>query len=248
MKKQVFLSVTASKRLIGKALAERNDVLSAARNHTVVIIKGTTNAYLAECLCEKLNITGFQKEGFYRGILRPDGIRSSFPVQKNDLVISKGNILKDEDIYSITDKLSKDDIIFKGANAVNVNDGACAVLIMNPQFGTMDPISRAHFGRRVRLIHPVGLEKRVSDSLMDLAKTVNGSDTEGLRLAVSDGTPYTELDAFQDLFHVQAELIAAGGSGGYEGGCLFLLDGEENTLSDAISFAKENNALTAYQL
>lgn len=245
MKVQIFLTVNASKELIGRALAEREDILSTARDHTLVILKGTTNAFFARTLCEKLHVTDISLNHFYRGIIRPAFIKDDHQ-NTNDLIISKGKVLPEEDIFSIANQLTKDDIICKGANALNMEDNTCAVLIGNSSFGTMAPIINAHYGRRVKLIHPVGLEKRVTEPLSKLANLVNSTNAEGLRLAVSPGSPYTEFNAFSDLFHVTAHLIAAGGAFGYEGGCLFIIEGSEENIRKAQAFAKENAGLNAY--
>ena len=54
---QIFLTPAAGKRLIAKAIAAREDVQDAVMNHTVVVIKGTTNAYLAEELLAGIGVT-----------------------------------------------------------------------------------------------------------------------------------------------------------------------------------------------
>ena len=47
-KAQVFFSVAAGKQLIAEGLASRADIQEALREHTVVVIMGTTNGCLAE--------------------------------------------------------------------------------------------------------------------------------------------------------------------------------------------------------
>jgi hypothetical protein len=72
-------------------------------------------------------------------------------------------------------------------------------------------------GRRVRLIMPVGLEKRVMGDMDELAAWANAPDATGPRLFVAPGEIFTELDAIQVLTGAEAALLAAGGVYGAEG-------------------------------
>jgi hypothetical protein len=92
-----------------------------------------------------------------------------------------------------------------------------AILIGNPQGGTISLILNAVIGRRAGLILPVGMEKRVSGSLVEMANRINAPGSKGLRLWPVMGEVFTELDAIRLLTGVEAELIAAGGICGAEG-------------------------------
>jgi hypothetical protein len=72
-------------------------------------------------------------------------------------------------------------------------------------------------GRRVKLILPVGLEKRVLENLDELADKMNAPGVQGPRLLPVPGEIFTELDAIRLLTGAQASLVAAGGVGGAEG-------------------------------
>ena len=63
-----ILTVAESKRLIAKAVKEMPIVKNALANGMVIIIKGTTNAYVAE------EITGkkIEKAAFVRGRIQPE--------------------------------------------------------------------------------------------------------------------------------------------------------------------------------
>jgi len=72
-------------------------------------------------------------------------------------------------------------------------------------------------GRRVRLIIPVGLEKRVPEDINSIARIVNSPGSEGPRLLPVSGEIFTEIDALELLTGVDAFLISAGGIYGAEG-------------------------------
>ena len=75
--KQFIVTSHAGKRLIGKALAVNPTVLEAAKNNTIVIIAGTTNGYVAEELLKVLNIEGFSRKHFFRGLTLPSVMQLS---------------------------------------------------------------------------------------------------------------------------------------------------------------------------
>ena len=84
---------------------------------------------------------------------------------------------------------------------------------------------QASIGRRVGLILPVGLEKRISGDLTTLAAKVNSPGSPGLRLMPVPGQIFTELDALNLLTGASAELIASGGVCGAEGAYWLLISG-----------------------
>lgn len=69
--------------------------------------------------------------------------------------------------------MTEGDIILKGANVLDISRRRAGVLIGDPHGGTIGAAMQAVVGRRVRLIHPVGLEKQVTDDLNDLAQLLN---------------------------------------------------------------------------
>jgi len=83
---------------------------------------------------------------------------SKFP---GDVVIIKGVYRKGKTIFDVVDELREGDVILKGANAVNLIQRRAAILIGAPNAGTIGASLPAIVGRRVKLIVPVGLEKRV---------------------------------------------------------------------------------------
>lgn len=239
--KQFALTPAAGKRLIGKAVAQHPGVLAALKGGTVVVIAGTTNGYVAEELLAAIGqAQDFRKSRFFRGIILPpvrpkkeDGRlpdESGFP---GDVVIRDGVWQKGKTIFDVASDLREGDVILKGANALDLENRRAAILIGHPQAGTIGASLPAYYGRRVRLIIPVGLEKRISGNLDDLALEVNEPGVQGPRLLPVPGEIITELDAILRLTGATARMIAAGGVAGAEGSVWLALCGEPSQENDA---------------
>ena len=234
--RQYLLTVEECKRLIAKAIAADEKIMKTAMEHTLVIISGTTNGFLAEEMLKKLGqLKDFDRRQFRRGVnVGPFAKLTTGAYSNTDVVIRKGEWLVGTTIYDITDELTAEDIIIKGANALQPDRKVAGVQIGNPKFGTLVPILTVVVGRRVRLVIPVGLEKLVCENITDLAKLVNDPDTTGLRLQPVTGDIVTEIEAFAMLYGAEAHLVAAGGIGGAEGSCSFAVTGEDAAL-DALA-------------
>ncbi len=238
--KQFVLTTAASKRLIGKALAVHPSVQAALRSATLVIVAGTTNGYAAEEILKGIGQEeGFSKKRFFRGIVLPPGStteagrlpdESDFP---GDVVIVKGVWKKGMTIFDVADDLREGDMILKGANALDPVRHQAAVLIGHPRGGTIGVALQATVGRRVRLILPVGLEKRVPGDLMELSARLNAPGGSGPRLLPVPGEVITEIEAFRLLCGAGAEMVAAGGVGGAEGAVWLALRGSEEQMEKA---------------
>jgi hypothetical protein len=85
----------------------------------------------------------------------------------------------------------------------------------------------------VRLILPVGLEKRIPGDLMELAARLNAPGGSGPRLLPVPGEVFTEIEAIRLLSGAEAEMIAAGGVGGAEGAVRLALHGSEKQMEKA---------------
>jgi hypothetical protein len=233
--KQFVVTPSAGKRLIAKALASHPAVLDAMKNGTLVIIAGTTNGYIAEEILKSLGVAeSFSRKRFFRGITLPPGSavtsegrltdESKFP---GDVIITKGEWRKGKTIVDVIDELKEGDVILKGANALDLQRKQAAILIGHPKAGTIAVALQAVLGRRVRLIIPVGLEKRVGGDLYCLSEKVNRPGAGGYRLFPFPGQVFTELEAVQLLTGATAELVAAGGVCGAEGGCWLAISGNK---------------------
>ncbi len=223
--KQFVLTPAEGKRLIAKALVHHLAIQAALKSGTVAIIAGTTNGYVAEEILKSIGqAEGFSRRRFFRGVILPPwqpttesgrlSEESEFP---GDVIIVNGIWQKGKTIFDVIDDLKEGDVILKGANAIDLTRRQAAILIGLPNGGTICASLQAVIGRRVRLILPVGLEKRVYCDLMDLAAKLNAPGSSGPRLLPVPGEVFTEIDAISTLTGAKAELIAAGGVSGAEG-------------------------------
>ncbi|MHB8117660.1 MAG: hypothetical protein ACYDHX_02875 [Methanothrix sp.] len=252
---QFVLTPAAGKRLIGKALAAHPAVRAASRSATLVIIAGTTNGYAAGEILKSLGqADGFSKKRFFRGIVLSPGRtteegrlpdESSFP---GDVVIVNGIWQKGKTIFDVVDELKEGDIILKGANSLDLVRRQAAILIGHPRGGTTISILQAVVGRRVRLILPVGLEKRVPGDLMELAARLNAPDSSGPRLLPVPGEVFTEIEAIRLLTGAEAELVAGGGVGGAEGAVWLALWGSEEQMERAEGLMREVSGEKGFEM
>ena len=254
--RQFSITPAAGKRLIGKAIVKHAAVMTALKGGTVVIIAGTTNGYVAEELLTSLGqAKDFQRNRFFRGIVLPPSRpttqsgrlpdESSFP---GDVVITDGVWQKGKTIFDVTDDLREGDVIMKGANTVDLVQRRAAILIGHPQAGTIGASLKAVVGRRVRLILPVGLEKRISGNIDQLAAKLNEPGAHGPRLLPVPGDIFTEIDAIALLTGAHAELIAAGGVGGAEGSVWLALSGKPSQENGAAALLQSVAGEPAFEL
>jgi len=233
--KQFLITPSAGKRLIARTLANHPAIVKALNNGTVVIVAGTTNGYLAEEILKTHKIANdFSRKHFFRGITMPptktvtdEGRLSDESKFPGDVVITKCVWQKGKTIADVVDSLKEGDVILKGANALDLTHRQAAILIGHPKAGTIGLALPAVVGRRVRLIIPVGLEKRVNGDLNSLSQKLNAPGAGGYRLLPVQGEVFTELEALKVLTGAEVELIAGGGVCGAEGACWIAVNGEE---------------------
>lgn len=240
---QAVITPAAGKRLIAKAITRHTAIRTALRSGTIVVVAGTTNGYVAEELLSACgNAEGFSRQRFFRGITLPPCEKttdtgrlpdeSQFP---GDVVIQDGRWLKGKTVFDVLDALKEGDVILKGANAVDLVRKQAAILIGHPKGGTIVAALQAVVGRRVRLILPVGLEKRVSTDLNSIAARLNAPDAVGARMLPVPGEVVTELEACAILTGARAELVAAGGVCGAEGALWLAISGTAEEEASASS-------------
>lgn len=218
MMKQFVLTTAMGKRLIGKGIAVHPEIQAVLQRGTLAIVAGTTNGYVAE---EILSATGqgdgFSRAGFRRGFTAAPGARPLKAEFAGDVILVDGQWQRGVSIEEAAGGLRAGDIILKGANAFD-GRGQAAVQIGNPTGGTVFEALPAVIGRRVRLLVPVGLEKRVLEDIDVLVRRCNAPGGTGVRLMTLVGAEiFTEIDALRLLTGVEAHLLAAGGIYGAEG-------------------------------
>ena len=231
--RQFLLTTVMGKRLIGRAMAQHPAIQAVLTKGTLVITAGTTNGYVAEEILGTVGIgEEFSREGFRRGTVVAPGAKAPAFDFPGDVVLVDGEWQKGKTIDQVVDDLQAGDVILKGANAFDTR-GQAAVLVGNPMGGTVLGATRAVMGRRVRLIIPVGLEKRVFEDVDILARQSNSPGANGPRLFPMLGEVFTELDAIALLTGAEAHLISGGGIYGAEGGYWLAISGAEEQVQAA---------------
>ena len=227
MMHQFILTPAMGKRLIGKAVAVHPAIREALKSGTVVIVAGTTNAYVAQEVLAAAGQTGdFESQGFRRGLVVPPGVDVPKAEFGGDVVLVEGKWQKGKQIFDVVDDLGEGDVIVKGANAVDPVSRRAGVLIGDPRCGTAGAALPAVVGSRVKLLVPVGLEKRVFEEIGDLAELLNDPEATGPRMLALPGEVITELDALKQLTGCDARLVAGGGVCGAEGSIWIAAIGE----------------------
>jgi hypothetical protein len=226
------LTVDMGKRLIAKGLMAEPEVQRVLKEGRLLIIAGTTNLHVAR---EALRVIGDETEvdwsGFHRGVTVAAGTKIQTGSAVFDLLIDHGKASFNQTVFDVAPTLTASDLIMKGANALYMPAGEAGVVIGHPHGGTLMPIIAAHVGRRVPVILPVGLEKRVSRPISELAAFADDPCTDGVRLCPAPGRTYTEMDALRILTGAEdAQLIAAGGILGAEGGVYVSVRGSEESI------------------
>ena len=224
------LTVSESKRLIGKGVAQADFVRRAMEEGTLAIGSGTTNGYVVE------EITGekFDKKTLVTGRTLPgdyDGPKLTYT--HPDLVIRKGERLDIKTSEALAD-MGPGDVYAKGANALNYERKQAAVLIGHPTGGGVGVALGTIVAKRIRYLHPVGLEKSTPADLNEVAERLNkDAEGKGATLWVTPGDIFTEIEALGVLADVEAVPISAGGVGGAEGAIWLALFGSKAQLDKA---------------
>ncbi|MFW5960144.1 MAG: hypothetical protein ACOCSE_03370 [Chitinivibrionales bacterium] len=238
---QCLLTPAAGKRLIAKAMLSHPFIQKGLEYGRVVIIAGTTNSYIAE---EILRATGqdsdFSRERFFRGITLPPGKETTEEGRLHDeseflgdVIINKGEWEKGKSVYDIIDDLNSGDVIIKGANAFNPCTKKAGILIGHPKGGTIAAVMGSVTGKRIPLLIPVGLEKRVYKDIDSIAEDLNHPDASGPRLFPVPGEVISEIEAVKLLTGADASLTAGGGVCGAEGAVWLCLTGDKCCLETA---------------
>jgi len=229
--RSVSLKVSEGKRLIAKGVVASPLFQETCASGRVLIIKGTTNAYVVEELLHE----SIDKLNFARGLTLPHGLRRR-PVEGSefgDVLVEKGNIRTDVDIAEAVEELKRGDLILKGANALNYREGMAGVLIGDPRSGTVGLALRKAVGTHVRVMIPVGLEKSVSGSIMDAVQLLQSPDHHGDGMMPLWGDIFTEIESLAVLAGVKATHVASGGISGAEGAVWLTYSGDEGQMKRA---------------
>jgi hypothetical protein len=224
------LAVAESKRLIARGIVQMDSVQRALEGGWIAVGSGTTNGYIIEELTgepfDKLShVTGRTVPSDYNG--------PAITYAGADLVLHRGERVEMKALEAL-EKMGPGDVFMKGANALNYERCQAGVLIGHPTGGNVGAVIGAAVARRIRFIHPVGLEKSLSVDLDAVAAAMNeDAEGKGPTLWVVPGVIFTEIEALELLADVDVLPCGAGGIGGAEGAVWLTVFGKPPALEQA---------------
>ena len=240
MNVQLTMTPAEGKRLIAKAIASMEIVKEAYKNGIVIIATSTSSAYVAEEIMGKeIPDKGMFTAGVVTsegaGITKADGRYPHYVFVKGEK-----NECNTPELVPFLAKMGPNDVFIKGVNAIDTY-GNAGVLVHGPGGGTIGT-AWGHIVRNgITCIIPAGLEKVVPGDLTEV-QTMMGANVidkamgwpSGL-MAIT-GDIITEIEAFDELFGVDAIPVGSGGIDGAEGCKIFLLEGPKEAAEAAYDF------------
>lgn len=237
---QIILTVSESKRLIAKAVAQMSIVKKALKDGMVVVAKGTTNTYVAEEIAGEKIAHG----AYVLGKTMPAKGGKSFKPARDigEVIMVRGKHKKRLSLGDAVGSLEAGDVVIKGANALDYDSKTAAVIVGSNSGGTTGKIMpRVMFGK-VHLVIPVGLEKQVSGSVIDITNKMR-EPVESLNdipsMVLLTGHIVTEIEAIKTFADVSVTQVAGGGVGGAEGAVRLLCRGTRSEVEKALKLAEE---------
>jgi hypothetical protein len=236
---QIVLTVSESKRLIAKAVAQMPIVKNALKNGIVIIAKGTTNTYVAEEILGKKIPHG----AYVLGRTFPEKGRKRLADVKSigEVVLVNGKHREDLSLAEAVRMLKPGDVVIKGANALDYENKLAAVIVGSSSAGTTGKILPYVGARKAHLVIPVGLEKQVAGSPIEIVKKMR-EPIESLNdipsMFLLTGHIVTELEALELLADVSVFQAAAGGIGGAEGSVRLVCRGPRQKVQNALKLAE----------
>jgi len=242
MRALFVLTPTESKRLIGKAVADLEEVKKAKNEDKMLIGHGSTCIYVAEEVmgrerfCEAMN-----RNAYMSGVIQ-DGVLCSTPGKEKPviLVLNRGEIEPPAPTMSeLLRDFGRDSVFIKGANAVDP-EGNAAVFMAHPEGGTIGWSIGTLVARGIHLIVPVGLEKLIP-SVKEAIPHCGQRTFDycmGLRvglLQMPGAKVVTEIVALKNLTGVDAYHVGSGGSGNTQGAVMLVAEGETAAVEKAIA-------------
>ncbi len=232
MKACVVLSPSASKRLIAKGVAALPVVRRALASGTIVVTLGTTTAHVAEELLGR----PIDRATFAAGFVDDRWNVNARVSQAREVVLRRGVPLEISP-KELADSLGAGDVVIKGGNALDPW-GIVGVLLASSSGGTVGRYLSLALARGVDVIIPIGLEKAIHGSVVDIAQELGSQRVDlamGLRCGMQPlvGHVVTEVEALSTLFGVEATQIAAGGVGAGRGSVSLLIQGDAGAVQNA---------------
>ena len=185
---------------------------------------------------EELNeaeVSKINKKEFMAGNINSQGNKCSFAVNRCNMapeyIIEKGVIRTIEDRVEEVQKFGINDIILKGANALDIN-AVPAVLVQDPNGGTIGTLIPPIAVKGLKVFCPIGLEKQINEDVLEIAQIMGVDHIPGGAgmIPMPFAEPFTEIDALEMLFDCEVYHVASGGISGAEGSVSLLVIAEDD--------------------
>ncbi len=238
---QVTLTPSESKRIIALGVKTLPVIRQALKEGIVLIALGTTNAYVLE------ELTGRRIDHSRYAAGYIDGTTAVVPDDKRLAPVALKNG-KELNWDGIINKMTAKDVVIKGANAIDPQ-GVAGVMLADEAGGTVGSILGTVMARGINLIIPVGLEKSIPYSVMDISKKIGihrCSKATGVAVGMMPlpGVVITEIEAFKLLGADEAFPIGSGGTNGGEGSITLCITGDKSDeIFELVEQVKKKNSI-----
>lgn len=242
------LTVAEAKRLIAVGIVEDERVKRAMNDGMVAVCKGTTNAYvLEELLGESID-----RGKYVLGRTTPTGreaVSDVFEGEMPEVVFRNGEVVEGMAVSDGVAEMEANDVVLKGANALDYRNGLAALLIGHNEGGTAGSIVGHVYGKGLHFIIPIGLEKELGIPFAEYEPYWLGEEAEltGVpRLWPLLGDIFTEIEAIQTVADVYVQPIGSGGVCGAEGAVRLLVYGEQDEVEMAMEYVEKVQGEAAF--
>ena len=243
MRALFVLTPTESKRLIGKAVANMEEVKKAKRDDKLLIGHGSTNVAVAEEVMGREKLTEVMNRNTYLSGITKNGILcTTLGGEKPPiLVLNRGAVEPPADTMAeLLRDFGPDSVFIKGANAVDP-EGNAAAFVAHPEGGTIGWAIGTILAQGIHLIVPVGLEKLVPSvkQAVSMCGQMRFDYCQGMRVGMvplSGAKVVTEIEALRMLTGAESFHVASGGYGDSQGAVTLVSEGDAEAVERAIQF------------
>ena len=241
MRALFVLTPTESKKLIGKAVANMEEVKNAKKHEKLLIGHGSTNVAVAEEVMGREKLAEVMNRNTYLSGIAKNGILCTTLGEEKPpiLVLNRGVVEPPaETMGELLRTFGPNSVFIKGANAVDP-EGNAATFVAHPEGGTIGWAIGTILARGIRLIVPVGFEKLVPSVKQAVAMCgqMRFDYCQGLRVGMvplSGAKVVTEIVALKMLTGVESFHVASGGYGDSQGAVTLVSEGDAEAVQGAI--------------
>jgi hypothetical protein len=251
---QVVLTPTETKKLLTKAVLNLDEVKRALDSGMLIVHPSSTTIFMLDELgftlpsegiwiCGHISPKGLCiARGMIDAILEiPDYAAEKYPFE---FIIRKGTLLPFEQsaLGPALEEMTPDDLYIKGVNAIDPQGKAGILLAARSSGGSIGLVLKKQKEKKFKMILPAGHEKQIPIPISEAQKAaVRTTKSQGIPCSMwrIRGKIITEIDAFKQLFDIEAIPISAGGVCGAEGAFVWVLKGNDKNVEEAVKLCEE---------